>query len=80
MSSVVNVVDVSTVVLGGLYADLAAWLTPCVQAEIAARVLAQAWSPVTIRVCSLGGDAAILGAAGSVVRSVVRHPADLVRP
>jgi predicted NBD/HSP70 family sugar kinase len=80
VSSAVNVVDVSTVVLGGLYADLAEWLAPCVEAEIAARVLAQAWSPVTIRVCSLGGDAAILGAAGSVVRSVVQNPADLLRP
>jgi predicted NBD/HSP70 family sugar kinase len=79
VSSVVNVVDVSTVVLGGLYAELAPWLTPAVEVEIAGRVLAHAWSPVTIRVCSLGGDAAILGAAGSVVRSVVEHPAELVR-
>ena len=72
-------VDVSTVVLGGLYAELAQWLVPAVEAEIGARVLAQAWAPVTIRVCSLGGDAGILGAAGSVVRSVVQHPAELLR-
>jgi predicted NBD/HSP70 family sugar kinase len=79
VSSAVNVVDVSTVVLGGLYAELAPWLTPHVQDEVTRRVLAQAWAPVTIRVCSLGGDAAILGAAGAVVRSVVDHPAQLLR-
>jgi predicted NBD/HSP70 family sugar kinase len=79
VASVVNVVDVSTVVLGGLYAELAEWLVPAVEAEIGGRVLAQAWAPVTIRVCSLGGDAAILGAAGSVVRSVVQQPAYLLR-
>lgn len=77
VSSVVNLVDVSTVVLGGTYAVLAEWIEPRVYDEVARRVLAQAWSPVHLRVSSLGGDAAILGAAGSVVRSVVNHPAEL---
>ena len=79
VSSVVNLVDVATVVLGGTYAVLAQWLAPRVQDELALRVLAQPWSPVSLRVSSLGGDAAILGAAGSVVRSVVNHPAELLR-
>jgi predicted NBD/HSP70 family sugar kinase len=79
VSSVVNLVDVSTVVLGGTYAVLAEWLRPSVESQLAERVLARSWSPVTLRVSSLGGDAAILGAAGSVVRSVVLHPADLLR-
>ncbi len=79
ISSVVNLIDVSTVVLGGTYAVLADWLRPAVESQLAERVLARSWSPVTLRVSSLGGDAAILGAAGSVVRSVVLHPADLLR-
>jgi predicted NBD/HSP70 family sugar kinase len=79
VSAVVNVVDVDTVVLGGLYAPLAPWVLPMVQDEVAQRVLAHAWSPVTVRVSALGGDAAILGAAGAVVRSVVDRPAETLR-
>jgi predicted NBD/HSP70 family sugar kinase len=79
VSAVVNVVDVDTVVLGGLYAELAEWIVPPVADEIARRVLAHAWSPVTVRVSTLGGDAAVLGAAASVVRSTVEHPAETLR-
>jgi predicted NBD/HSP70 family sugar kinase len=79
VSAVVNVVDVDTVVLGGLYAELADWIVPAVSVEVARRVLAHAWSPVTVRVSSLGGDAAVLGAAASVVRNVVEHPAETLR-
>ncbi len=79
VSAVVNVVDVDTVVLGGLYAALARWVAPVVQEEVARRVLAHAWSPVTVRVSALGGDAATLGAAGAVVRSVVDRPAETLR-
>ena len=79
VSAVVNVVDVDTVVLGGLYAALAQWMVPAVQDEVSRRVLAHAWSPVTVRVCALGADAAILGAAGAVVRSVVDRPAEALR-
>lgn len=75
VAGVINLLDVDTVVLGGVYAPLARWLAPTVQAEIRRRVLTAAWSPVTVRPAVLGGDAAALGAAGSVVRRVLEQPA-----
>ena len=78
VAGVVNLLDVSTVVLGGLYAALAPWIRAPVEHEIAVRVLANAWSPVTVTVSELGGDAAVRGAAGSVVQRVLDHPATRV--
>ena len=75
VAGVVNLMDVETVVLGGLYAALAPWIAPPVQREIAARVLAHRWSPIRLTVSRLGGDAAILGGAGAVLQDVLDHPA-----
>jgi predicted NBD/HSP70 family sugar kinase len=75
LAGVVNLLDVETVVLGGIYAPLAPWLAPTVQAEINRRVLTVGWSPVTVRASVLGGEAAATGAAGAVVRAVRDHPA-----
>jgi predicted NBD/HSP70 family sugar kinase len=75
LAGVVNLLDVDTVVLGGSYAPLAPWLGPIVQRELQQRVLTARWSPVTVRPSVLGGAAAVVGAAGSVVRAVRDHPA-----
>jgi predicted NBD/HSP70 family sugar kinase len=75
VASVVNLLDLDTVVLGGGYARLAPWLRPPVLAEISRRVLTAAWSPVTVRPAALGAEAAATGAAGSVVRRIVARPA-----
>jgi predicted NBD/HSP70 family sugar kinase len=74
VSGVLNLLDLETVVLGGCYARLTRWLRPPVEAEIGRRVLTAAWAPVTVRASLLGGDAAVVGAAGSVVRGVLDHP------
>ncbi|MFC4019407.1 ROK family protein [Micromonospora sp. GCM10011542] len=74
VASVVNLLDLDTVVLGGGYARLAPWLRPPVLAEISRRVLTAAWSPVTVRAAALGAEAAATGAAGSVVRRIVARP------
>ncbi|MEU8297915.1 ROK family protein [Micromonospora sp. NPDC048909] len=75
VASVVNLLDLDTVVLGGGYAPLTPWLRSPVLAEISRRVLTAAWSPVTVRPATLGADAAVLGAAGSVVRRIIARPA-----
>lgn len=75
VAGVVNLLDVDTVVLGGVYAPLAPWLCPRVEEEIGRRVLTAAWSPVAVRRSVRGGDAAAVGAAGSVVRAIRDHPA-----
>ncbi|HEY0696588.1 MAG TPA: ROK family protein, partial [Micromonospora sp.] len=74
LAAVVNLLDVQTVVLGGTYAALAPWLLPPVTAELDRRVLTAAWSPVVVRPSVLGPDAAVVGAAGSVVRAVLDRP------
>jgi predicted NBD/HSP70 family sugar kinase len=71
----INLIDVDTVVLGGVYAPLAPWLVPAVEAEVRVRVLTASWAPVTVRPSALGAAAAVVGAAGSVVRGVLDDPA-----
>jgi predicted NBD/HSP70 family sugar kinase len=74
-ASVVNLIDVDTVVLGGIYAPLAEWLIGPVGREISDRVLTAQWAPVTVRASVLGPSATVVGAAGSVVRTIRDAPA-----
>lgn len=71
LASVTNLLDPDAVVLGGLFADLAPWLRPGVE-ESLGRHLA---SPPAVLTSRLGADAAVRGAAGSVVRRVIADPA-----
>lgn len=75
IAGVINMLDVDTVVLGGVYAPLAPWLIPPTTAELHRRVLTARWAPITVRPAVLGGDAAMYGAAGSVIRAVLERPA-----
>jgi predicted NBD/HSP70 family sugar kinase len=75
IAAVINLVDVGTVVLGGVYAALAEWLTGPVDAVVRRRVLGAPWSPVRVTASRLGGEAAVRGAATTVVREVITDPA-----
>lgn len=75
LSAMLNVLDVGTVVLGGSYAAVAPWLLDRVEAELADRVMSAAWAPVQVLVSELGSDAAVRGAAASVLRGVIDDPA-----
>ena len=75
VATVVNLLDVRTIVLGGTYASLLPWLREGIAAEAGRRVLTAAWSPVQLIAATLGPDAAMLGAAGSVLRTVLDDPA-----
>jgi predicted NBD/HSP70 family sugar kinase len=70
LASVANLVDPETVVLGGAFAALAPWLRTTV-----AETLARHGVRPEVRVSQLGTEAAVRGAAGSVVRRVVTDPA-----
>jgi predicted NBD/HSP70 family sugar kinase len=74
-AGVINLLDIDTVVLGGIYAPAATWLRAHVEREIRERVLTAGWAPVTVRPSALGSEAAVLGAAGSVVRAIRDAPA-----
>jgi predicted NBD/HSP70 family sugar kinase len=78
VAGMVNVLDVGTVVLGGIYGPLAPWLQPVVEVELARRVLWSAWAPPRVRIASRGPESAVLGAAASVVSGVLADPASFL--
>ena len=75
IAAAVNLLDIRTVVLGGLYALLAPWLIEPVQDQLARRVPASAWAPTSVLVSGLGADGAVRGAATRAVRGVIDDPA-----
>ncbi|MDQ1294175.1 MAG: hypothetical protein QG608_2058 [Actinomycetota bacterium] len=78
MAALVNVVDVDTVVLGGMYALLAPWLFEPARRELERRVVGMRWAPVRLLVSGVGQDAAVRGAAGLMIQKVVADPASYV--
>jgi len=74
LAGVVNVLDLETVVLGGTYADLAPWLVPGVERQLAERVLWSGWAPTTVRAATLGAASAVRGAASAVVSELLADP------
>ncbi len=79
IAATANLVDPSTVVLGGLYTSLEPWLRAPLAAELEQRTIAQPWSPLRILPSRLGPDAAVRGAAGTVIRRVLSNPSAVLR-
>ena len=75
VAGAVNLLDVDAVVLGGIYAPLGPWLLPSVQVEVDRRVLRARLLGVPVRTSTTGPDAAVLGAAASVLQDVLARPA-----
>ena len=69
LTGAVHLLDVRTVVLGGLYARLGDQLRRSVKAELAARV-----GPVDVRLSAPGTGGALRAAAASVVRERLNSP------
>jgi predicted NBD/HSP70 family sugar kinase len=69
-ADVVNLLDLDTVVLGGVYAPLAPWLIEPVTREVTERTITSGWAPVTVRASALGTAATVLGAAGSIILGI----------
>ncbi|MDQ2837170.1 MAG: sugar kinase, partial [Actinomycetota bacterium] len=76
LASLLNVLDLPTVVLGGLYARLFDALLPALRAELDQRVLSG--TGIVLLRSSLGADAAVRGAAGAVLDRGLKDPAALV--
>lgn len=79
-ATVVNVVDVDEVVLGGTYAPLFDCLAPHVLAELERRALIARWSRVRLTAAVGGPDAAARGAALTVLDEVVADPGRVATP
>ncbi|WP_460755287.1 ROK family transcriptional regulator [Myceligenerans cantabricum] len=75
LADFVNLVDVHTVVLGGIYTDLLPWLRPEVEAVLAERVLAAPFVDLEVRAARAGTQAALTGGAREVLRGVLAAPA-----
>lgn len=73
LASVLTLLDPAAIVLGGAFATLAPWLTTATAASISHHTGA-AEAP-RLLVSGLGSDAAVRGAAGTVVRRVIADPA-----
>jgi predicted NBD/HSP70 family sugar kinase len=74
LSGALNLLDVAEVVLGGSYAPLAPWLVPGIQEELQRRVLWSSLQPVAVRASAFGAEAAVRGAARSVVTRLLSEP------
>lgn len=74
LAGVINLVDVPCVVLGGSYAALEPWLREPLAAELDRRVISAAWSPVRLAASTLGGSAAVRGAAVAAIAGIVADP------
>jgi predicted NBD/HSP70 family sugar kinase len=74
LAALVNLIGVSSIILGGVYADLAPFIIGRVADELGERVLSHAWAPVTLGVSPLGQGAAVLGAAATPVRRILADP------
>ncbi len=75
LAAVVNLLDLGVIVLGGGYAPVFARLRAGIEAELHRRVLTADLAPVTLRPATLGPDAAMRGAADTVIRAVRDDPA-----
>jgi len=77
LAGAVNLADPEKVVLGGAYAELAAWLVPAMQAELGARVRIRPWDPAGLTVSALRREGPVVGAATSAVQRVIDDPSSL---
>ncbi len=75
LASLLNVVDLPCVVLGGVYARLCEAIEPPLLAELNRRVLSA--TGITLGRSGLGPDAAVLGAAGAVLDAALADPAGI---
>ena len=74
LANAVNLIDVDTVVLGGIYAPLAPYLLPEIHRQLMARVLSHPWSPVTVQAAAAIDYAALTGGAMTVIGEIVQDP------
>jgi predicted NBD/HSP70 family sugar kinase len=74
VAAMVNLFDVDTVVLGGVFAPLFPWLEAPLHEVLERRVLSAPWAPVRVTASQLGRDAAAIGAARTPLRALLDDP------
>jgi predicted NBD/HSP70 family sugar kinase len=74
VAAMVNLFDVDTVVLGGVFAPLQPWLEVPLREVLERRVLSAPWAPMRVTASGLGRDAAAIGAARLALRALLDDP------
>jgi len=74
LANAVNLVDVQTVVLGGIYAPLAPFLVPVIDGQLGTRVLSAPWSKLLVRPAQARDYPALSGAASVALVGVIQDP------
>ena len=74
LANAVNLIDVETVVLGGIYAPLAPLLIPGIERVLRSRVLSAPWSGLRVCAAEVREYAALCGAASAVLSDVIDDP------
>lgn len=74
LANAINLIDVDTVVLGGIYRPLAPLLIPGIAAQLRRRVLSAPWRPVTVDPASAPEPAALHGASWAALSTVLDDP------
>ena len=75
LAALVNLVDVTEVVLGNTLAELTEQMRPVLTDVLSERVLASQWAPVTVRVAEASAQPALTGAARAALAPVIADPA-----
>lgn len=78
LADLINLVDIETVVLGGIYTSLFAHLHAHVDRVLAERVLAAPWTDLRVLPALETEDAALTGGARQVLRDVLNAPSSWV--
>lgn len=74
LASVVNVVDIDTIVLGGLWSELSGSLAPRLQAGIQDQIIGSASVKVRVLTSAVPQHSALVGAAQVGLRQFIDHP------
>lgn len=77
LAGAVNLLDVDTVVLGGIYSSLAPWLAEPFTDSLRRNTLTTRWAPTRVEVSELGADAAVRGAAELTIQRLLTDPTSL---
>lgn len=77
LAGAVNLLDVDTVVLGGIYSSLAPWLAEPFTDSLHRNTLTTRWAPTRVEVSELGADAAVRGAAELTIHRLLTDPTSL---
>lgn len=74
LAAIVNTVDISEIILGGIVASIGEDLILAAKSELSARVLQAPWSTLEVRIATDPRNLAVIGAAHSALQRLIDDP------